>query len=64
MNPQGLVVAEKRPATKLPRNVPPRTDRKYPTFRLMTANILDHGQQCQGEEQADIKPTTNTQPQQ
>ena len=54
IDPQWLV-AEKRPATKLPRNVPPRTDRKYPTFRLMTANILDYGQQCQGQGQADSK---------
>lgn len=28
------------PRTKLPKNVPPRTDMKYPTFMVMTANIL------------------------
>lgn len=28
------------PKTKLPKNVPPRTDMKYPTFMVMTANIL------------------------
>ena len=28
------------PKTKLPKNVPPRTDMKYPTFMVMTANML------------------------
>lgn len=28
------------PRSRLPRNVPPRTDMKYPTFIVMTANIL------------------------
>ena len=28
------------PKTKLPKNVPPRTDIKYPTFMVMTANML------------------------
>jgi hypothetical protein len=28
------------PNTKLPKNVPPRTDMKYPTFMVMTANML------------------------
>jgi hypothetical protein len=28
------------PKTKLPKNVPPRTDMKYPTFMVITANIL------------------------
>jgi hypothetical protein len=30
------------PRTKLPKNVPPRTDMKYPTFMVMIANML-HG---------------------
>lgn len=28
------------PMTSSPRNKPPSTDRKYPTFIVMTANIL------------------------
>lgn len=30
----------KRPAIKVPKKIPPRTDRKYPTFIVMTAIIL------------------------
>lgn len=33
-------VGSQSPSTKLPRNVPPRIDIKYPTFIVMTANIL------------------------
>lgn len=39
---QWLVGAENRPETRVPRNVPPRTDIKYPTFMVMTAIILKH----------------------
>lgn len=29
-----------RPTNKLPRNVPPRIERKYPMFMVMTPNML------------------------
>lgn len=42
---QWIVNDEKRPTRRLPRNVPPRIDRKYPTFIVMTATILNNHQQ-------------------
>lgn len=38
--PQCVAADVHPPRTKLPKNVPPRTDIKYPTFMVMTANIL------------------------
>ena len=61
---QRPVGAANLPATRLPRNVPPRTDIKYPTFRLITATILNHNQQYRSEEESEIKPTADTQPRQ
>lgn len=36
-----VAVRSYRPRSKLPKNVPPSTDMKYPTFIVMTANMLE-----------------------
>jgi hypothetical protein len=43
---QCAVAPVQPPTTKLPRKVPPKTDRKYPTFIVMTANMLLRRQLC------------------
>jgi len=40
---------EERPTKRLPREVPPRIDIKYPTFMVMTATILNNHQQQEGK---------------
>jgi hypothetical protein len=39
-----LALPVNRPHIRLPRNTPPRIDRKYPTLKVITASILHCGQ--------------------